>query len=328
MQHPMFNLPPMKFRPILKSVIWGGEKILPFKGINDGPNKIGESWEISGVKGNESVVDNGPDQGVSLTNMIARYKGALVGDENYRRFGTTFPLLVKIIDAAGDLSLQVHPDDKLASKRHDGSLGKTEMWYIVDTDEGATILSGLNKELTPEEYACIGADPGLLEYVARHESHPGDVFFLPAGRIHGIGAGNLLVEVQETSDITYRIFDYGRVDAKTGKTRELHVDQAKDAIDYKVYPDYVGKAGEEVDGVSELVTCSHFTVDRVRVDGRHRLLMDNGSFLTLTCTEGHVDVTDDRGNTVVLKKGESMLVPAMAKYIDLEGVATIISATN
>lgn len=322
------NIPPLKFRPILKSAIWGGEKIAPFKGIVTDQKQIGESWEISGVKGNESIVDNGPDKGLTLTEMIKKYGADLVGKKNIERFGTTFPLLIKIIDAAGDLSLQVHPDDELAKKRHN-SLGKTEMWYIVDTDPGADILCGLSKPLTPEEYEKIGSDSSLLDYVARHPSHPGDVFFLPAGRIHGIGGGNLLVEVQETSDITYRIYDYGRLDAKTGKPRQLHVKEAKDAIDYTVYPDYVGNAGPDVDGVSDLVNCSHFTVYRIAINGEKTFYTEtDDSFTALTCIEGEVTVTDDRGNAISLHKGESCLIPAMAKTYTLKGKATLIDALN
>lgn len=321
------NIPPLKFNPILKSVIWGGEKIAPFKGIVTEQEKIGESWEISGVKGNESVVANGPDAGLTLTQMIEKYGADLVGEANFKKFGTMFPLLIKIIDAAGDLSLQVHPDDELAGKRHN-SLGKTEMWYIVDTDANATILSGLSKELTPKKYAEIGADSSLLDYVAKHESHPGEVYFLPAGRVHGIGAGNLLVEVQETSDITYRIYDYGRVDAKTGKTRELHVDLAKDAIDYTVYPDYKAKPGYDIDGVQELVKCDHFCVYRITTDGERTFYPTHGGFSTFTCIEGSLKVSDDRGNEVSIAKGVSVLIPAMAKEIKLQGNGVIIDAIN
>lgn len=321
------NIPPLKFRPLLKSAIWGGEKIAPMKGIVTEQTQIGESWEVSGVKGNESVVENGPDAGLNLTQMIEKYGAAIVGEENYKKFGTTFPLLIKIIDAAGDLSLQVHPDDELAKKRHN-SLGKTEMWYIVDTEPDAVICAGLKEKITPEQYVEKVADNTLMDVVAHHYSKPGDIFFLPAGRIHSIGAGNLLVEVQETSDITYRIYDFGRVDAKTGQPRELHVDLAKDAIDYTVKPNYVTKPGIDLDGTTELVSCSHFSVYLFTVDGEKTYHPDYESFTTLTCTEGSVTVTDDRGNTVELSKGFSLLIPAMAKYYTLKGKGKLISAFN
>ena len=322
------NIPPLKFRPILKSAIWGGEKIAPLKGIVTDQTQIGESWEISGVPGNESVVDGGQEDGKSLPALIKEYGASLVGEENFRRFGTTFPLLVKIIDAAGDLSVQVHPDDELAAKRHN-SLGKTEMWYIMDTDPDANIYAGLSQSITPDDYITLVNEKKIMDVVARHKSHPGDVFFLPAGRIHAIGAGNLLCEIQETSDITYRVYDFDRRDAKTGLPRELHVDLAKDAINYTVYPSYVTKAGEMHDGVAELVKCSHFDVRLITVNGTKTLdLSATPSFMTLTCTDGNCTITDDRGNTIELRRGQSALVPAMASSITLEGNATLVSGVN
>ncbi len=321
------NIPPLKFKPILKSAIWGGEKIAPFKGIETDQEQIGESWEVSGVKGNESIVANGADAGLTLTQMIEKYGAALVGNKNIERFGNTFPLLIKIIDAAGDLSLQVHPNDELAMKRHN-SLGKTEMWYIVDTDPNAIICAGLAEAITPDKYVEKVNDNSLMDVVAHHKSRPGDVFFLPAGRIHSIGAGNLLVEVQETSDITYRIYDFGRVDAKTGKPRQLHVEEAKDAIDYTVYPSYVTEAGNNIDGTSSLVHCSHFNVYRLEIDDEKTFYPNYDSFATFTCIDGELTVKDDRDNEISLRKGESILIPAMAKSITVTGKGVIIFANN
>ncbi|MGN0207202.1 MAG: type I phosphomannose isomerase catalytic subunit, partial [Muribaculaceae bacterium] len=227
------EIKPLRFETYLKPVIWGGDKIAAFKGVECGRHDIGESWEISGVPGHESIVATGENKGLSLPEVIEKYKGDLVGWNVYRRFGNEFPLLIKLIDAKSNLSLQVHPDDNLARRRHN-SLGKTEMWYIIDTDADARILAGMSKEIDADEYVRRVEDNTILDVVAEHNSHPGDLFFLPAGRIHAICAGNLLAEIQETSDITYRVYDYGRVDAY-GRPRELHVDLAKDAIDYKVY---------------------------------------------------------------------------------------------
>lgn len=321
------NIPPLKFRPILKSVIWGGEKIAPFKGIVTDQKNIGESWEISGVPSNPSVVENGPDAGKTLPELVEKYKEALVGNEVYARYGNTFPLLIKIIDAAGDLSLQVHPDDELAKKRHN-SLGKTEMWYIVDTEPDAVICAGLSKNITPEDYVAKVQDNTLMDVVAHHKSHPGDVFFLPAGRIHSIGAGNLLVEVQETSDVTYRIYDFGRVDAKTGKPRELHVEQAKDAIDYNVYPNYVTQPGPDMDGLQRLVECDHFCVYRINVNGHRVLRPALSTFSTLTCIEGDLTVYTDnnKDQAVSLHRGESVLIPACAKEFAIDGTGVVIDA--
>ncbi len=216
--------------PYFKSVIWGGERICKYKGVEQTEEKIGESWEISAVPGHESVVAEGPYKGMRITELIDCFGAELLGSKVMERYDGKFPLLVKLIDANDNLSVQVHPDDELAKKRHD-SLGKTEMWYIIDADKGAKIYSGLNREMTPEEYVARVADNTIEETLAVHDSHPGDIFFLPAGRVHAIGAGNLLAEIQESSDITYRIYDYERRDAQ-GNARELHTELAKDAIEY------------------------------------------------------------------------------------------------
>lgn len=203
------------------------------------------------------------------------------------------------------------------------------MWYIMDAAPGANIYAGLSEKITPDDYERLVKEKKIMDVVARHDSHAGDVFFLPAGRIHAIGAGNLLAEIQETSDITYRVYDFDRRDAKTGLPRQLHVEEAKDAIDYTVYPSYVSKAGEEVDGVAELVKCSHFDVKHVAVEGKKTLdLSKTDSFLTVTCLTGAMTLTDDRDNTITLRAGESALVPAMATSITLQGNAIAITTAN
>src|SRR5690554_6659874 len=206
------TLYPLKFRPILKPVIWGGSDICRFKNIQPERDGIGESWEISGVKGNVSVVSNGDLSGTSLDEMIQTYKGALVGNKIYEKFGNTFPLLIKFIDARDDLSIQVHPDDKLAKERHN-SFGKTEMWYVIKATTGAFLYSGFEKQITPEEYVETVHNNTFTDTLKRFEVQEGDVFFLPAGRVHAIGAGCFIAEIQQTSDITYRIYDYNRKDA-------------------------------------------------------------------------------------------------------------------
>ena len=188
---------PLKFRPILKTIVWGGEKIAPFKGIETDQHSIGESWELSGVKGNESEVSNGSLAGRSITDLVKEYKGELVGEHVYENTGDEFPLLIKFIDAKEDLSIQVHPNDELAAVRHNGSKGKTEMWYVVGADEGAHLLSGLSEEITPEEYAERVENHTITDVLSRHEVHPGDVFFLPAGRIHAICSGCFVAEIQQ-----------------------------------------------------------------------------------------------------------------------------------
>ena len=204
-----------KFKPILKTMLWGGEKIVPYKRIVSDQKQVGESWELSGVKGNESVVAEGPEAGTTLPGLIARHGAALLGKANFERFGEEFPLLIKFIDARQDLSIQVHPDDELAWKRH-RSKGKTEMWYVVATDEGAHLRSGFAKRVTPAEYAASVEDNTITDLLADYAIRPGDVFFLPAGRVHSIGAGAFIAEIQQTSDITYRIYDAATPTATRG----------------------------------------------------------------------------------------------------------------
>ena len=220
---------PFKFNPILKSTIWGGEKIIPFKHLNIEQPQVGESWEISNVPGDESVVANGTEAGKNLSQLVKEYKGSLVGESNYQRFGDNFPLLIKFIDACDDLSIQVHPDDELAKKRHN-SMGKTEMWYVIDNAGGkAHLRSGLSKKITPDEYAAMIADNTICDALADYAVQSGDVFFLPAGRIHSIGAGCFIAEIQQTSNVTYRIYDFNRKD-KNGNTRAVsytHLDVYK-----------------------------------------------------------------------------------------------------
>ncbi|MCM1110842.1 MAG: class I mannose-6-phosphate isomerase [Clostridium sp.] len=317
----------MTFEPILKSVIWGGEKIAGFKGVVTDQEKIGESWEISGVPGHESVIANGPLKGQTLGRVLADNKEALVGKQTYEFYGDTFPLLIKLIDAAQDLSVQVHPDDALARVRHN-SLGKTEMWYIIATDPGANINAGFSAALTPDEYAARVADNTIMDVIAHHESHPGDVFFLPAGRVHSIGGGNLLIEVQETSDITYRIYDFDRRDAQ-GNPRQLHVEESKDAINYEVLPDYRTTPVALGDNTEDLVRCNHFDVRRIVVDGSHELdLSTFDAFLTITTIDGEVEVTDNLGTTVTLPRGNSLLVPATATGVTLRGRGTVVTSST
>lgn len=298
-----------KFKPILKSMLWGGEKILPYKGIVSDQKQIGESWEISGVKDNESVVAEGPDAGMKLPELIARDGAKLLGEENYKRFGEEFPLLIKFIDARQDLSIQVHPNDEQAWERH-RSKGKTEMWYVVDADPGSSLRSGFAKKVTPEEYEASIADNTITELLAEYDIHAGDLFFLPAGRIHSIGAGAFIAEIQQTSNITYRIYDFNRVDAN-GKTRELHTEQSKAVIDYDVQPDYRTHYEASDDKRIELVSCPYFTTSLYNITKVHNInLKETDSFVILICTEGEGTVTDSNGDSIAMRQGETVLVPA------------------
>lgn len=305
---------PLKFKPILKTIVWGGEKIAPYKEIKTGQNHIGESWELSGVHGNESVVADGPLAGRSIADLVKEYKGELIGKHVYENTGDEFPLLIKFIDALTDLSIQVHPDDELAARRHNGSKGKTEMWYVVDAEPGAHLLAGLTEHITPEEYAAKVADGSITDVLARHEVHPGDVFFLPAGRIHAICGGCFIAEIQQTSDITYRIYDYGRL-GLDGKPREVHTELAKEAIDYKVYDNYRTEYSAVKDEEVELVSCKYFTTSLYDLTLPYaKDLSELDSFLVVMCLSGHGTLEVD-GEEVSVHQGETVLVPASADDI-------------
>ncbi|MDD2962237.1 MAG: class I mannose-6-phosphate isomerase [Muribaculaceae bacterium] len=317
---------PFKFCPILKSVLWGGSKLAPYKGLISDRDDIGESWEISGIAGRESVVAEGEDAGLTLTQIIEKYDKALIGSISKARYGKTFPLLIKFIHSQKDLSLQVHPNDVLALKRHN-SMGKTEMWYVIDCEPESVIYAGLSKVISPADYDRHIANDTFMDVVACHKSHPGDLFFLPAGRIHAIGAGNLLLEVQRTSDITYRIYDYNRLDAN-GNPRELHAEEAKYAIDYTVSDNYISTPSTEADGVSDLVKCDYFDVKRVKIDGTKEIDITNfDSFVAMMCIEGNNTITDNNNNITTLKQGETILIPAATTHLTITGKSTIITAT-
>lgn len=306
---------PLKFENIFKTVVWGGEKIAPYKGVETEQHNIGESWELSGVKGNESVVKEGPLAGKTITELTEEYKGRLLGEKVYARTGTEFPLLIKFIDARDDLSIQVHPDDTLAGERHNGSKGKTEMWYVVQADEKAHLMSGLTKNITPEEYAAKVEDNTITEVLHDYNVQAGDVFFLPAGRIHSIGTGCFIAEIQQTSDITYRIYDFGRV-GLDGKPRELHTELSKAAIDYTVLEDYK-TVYEDVKNVeNEIVSCDYFTTSLFDLDKPVIVpVKERDSFLIVICTGGNGTLTDSMGNTVTLRQGETVLIPACTESV-------------
>ena len=316
---------PFKFESFLKTTIWGGEQIAAFKGIDTDQHNVGESWEISDVPGHESVVATGEDKGLNLKALIEKYKDRLVGEQVYAKFGNQFPLLVKFIDSHQNLSVQVHPNDELAMKRH-GCRGKSEMWYVIKAEPGAKIYTGLRKEITPEQYeqmvtkeTVAGYSP-IMDVIATYESHQGDIYYLPAGRLHAIGAGNFVAEIQETSDITYRVYDYGRRDAN-GNTRELHIAQAKDAIDYRVYPEYRSTYDSTLPD-APLVHCPLFKVNRVVVDEAMQIDYGVDSFVIVLCLAGEAKV-----NGVDVRQGESLLVPACDNKLHFVGNGTFLTAT-
>jgi mannose-6-phosphate isomerase len=297
----------LKFHPILKEILWGGEKICRFKGIEPVRTGIGESWELSGVADNVSVVANGKFAGKTLDELIALFGDKLLGKTVFERFGNRFPLLVKFIDAREPLSIQVHPNDELALSRHN-SFGKTEMWYVVQADPGAYLYSGFSRLITPELYQTSIADGTFTDYLQRYEVSAGDAFFLPAGRVHAIGAGCLIAEIQQTSDITYRIFDYNRRD-RNGNTRQLHTDLARDAINYSVEKDYKLSYNPVKNKFQTLAACPYFTVEIMETDSGKLLktTVAPDSFAIYICLAGNIDLNTNTGK-IQLKQGETALV--------------------
>ena len=307
---------PFTFKPILKKVIWGGSDICPFKEISPVENGVGESWELSHVEGNYSIVANGELAGKSLDDLIRQYGAQLMGQEVIDRFGTTFPLLIKFIDARDNLSIQVHPDDELAKARHN-SFGKTEMWYVIKATKDASLYSGFSKQIDADEYVKRVQDNTIMDVLQRYNVNEGDVFFLPAGRVHAIGAGCFIAEIQQTSNITYRIYDYNRKDAN-GNTRELHTELAKDAIDYTLYPDYRTHYKAHTNATIELANCKYFTTNLMDVDATMtRDFKDLDSFVIYICMEGKASLKDDKGNEIFVHQGQTVLMPADTKGVTI-----------
>lgn len=302
------------FTDHFKETLWGGHRILPFKGLPADERLVGESWELSGISGHESVVKNGEYAGLTLTELVGKEKEALLGKDNYERFGNEFPLLVKFIDASQPLSVQVHPDDRLAQERH-GCPGKTEMWYVADCAEGAYLLDGFNREVTADEYAARVSDCTLSDVLRRYEVQKGDVFYLPAGRVHSIGSGCFICEIQQSCDVTYRIYDFGRTDSE-GNPRQLHVEEAREAIDYTVTepekrPEIIA------DEPKTLVQSPYFTTSIYRLTEPMTCdYSELDSFVILICTAGACRVVcGDEGH--LLTAGHTLLVAAEAEGVHL-----------
>ncbi len=305
----MSDLYPIKFKPIFHEKIWGGNRMKPVlnKDYGDLPN-CGESWEISGVEGFISEVDNGFLAGNDLQELVEIYMGDLVGEKVYKKFGNEFPLLIKFIDAADDLSVQVHPNDELSKIRHN-AYGKTEMWYVVDAEKGALINSGFNQEINQEKYLEYFEQGKLMDLLHFDETSPGDVFFIPAGRVHAIGKGALVAEIQQTSDVTYRIFDYNRKDSK-GNERELHTELAVDAIDYNFMKDYKTHYKAEKNVSTEIASCNYFTTNILEFNKEiEKDYNQLDSFVIYMNLDGVFKIEYEDG-TELVNKGETILIPA------------------
>ena len=307
-----------KFEPLLKQTIWGGNKIVAFKHIQSDMENVGESWEVSGVPGDESVVANGECKGKTLNEVLAEMKQKLVGEENFKRFGDRFPLLIKFIDARQDLSIQVHPDDETAH-RQGKAMGKTEMWYVMDSDEDASLKVGLKKKITPEEYARMVEDDTICDALGNYKVKSGDCFFIPAGRIHAICSGSFIAEIQQTSDVTYRIYDYKRKD-KNGNFRELHTKEAAEAIDYTVLDDYRTEYTPVKNEATQLVSCPLFTT--AVYDLTEPMTLDYSeldSFVILIALKGEGSILTASGESFSFREGESILLPATTETVKVEG---------
>jgi len=310
----MEKLYPLIFRPILKELIWGGTDILPFKGMSQTDQTIGESWELSHVDNNYSVVANGNLVGANIDELIKEYSINLLGHRVMDRFGTKFPLLIKFIDARKDLSVQVHPNDALALKRHN-SFGKTEMWYVVKAAENASLYSGFSRQSSPDEYIRLVDNNKIMDVLQRFEVKTGDVFFLPAGRVHAIGAGCFIAEIQQTSDVTYRIYDYNRCDVN-GNRRELHTALAINAIDYNYYPEVKTYYLPENDKPVNLASCQYFTTNLLSITKPIKI-NNAGSFKILINTKGNANIIDNNGYIQLIRQGQTVLIPASTTYIDI-----------
>ncbi len=298
----------MTFHPVYKTKIWGGNRISQLPNRTDTPELCGESWEISGMAGSESVIANGFLAGNTLAEAIEVYMGDLVGEGVYERFGLDFPLIVKIIDAHDDLSVQVHPGDEMAAELHN-SYGKTEMWYIMDAEPGAEIINGFSSDISREQFMDAVHRGTIGNIFNRMQAVPGSLYYIPAGTVHSIGKGCLVAEIQQASDITYRIFDYNRRDIN-GSLRSLHVDTAADAISYT-------KAAQPISGISEgrssinAVDCSYFTSNVLRLcQPVEKDFPEIDSFIIYMCVDGSCAVHCDGCDAVDLRRGSAVLIPA------------------
>lgn len=311
----------LQFQPLLKQTLWGGNQIAPFKQLDCTTSNIGESWELSGVAGDETVCITMEDK--PLNTLVAEYKEKLVGAANYKRFGNEFPLLIKFIDAQQDLSIQVHPDDETALRQ--GKMrGKTEMWYLMHSDADAKLYSGLKQQITPEQYKAMVEDGSICDALAQYPVKEDDVFFLPAGRIHAIGAGCFLAEIQQTSDVTYRIYDFKRKD-KDGNYRQLHTEEAAEAIDYTVYNDYRTQYTPCKNQAVKVVECPYFTTSVYDIDSPTPIeAVANDTFVILIVLKGEGTVTTDGGETVSVKAGDTLLIAAENSRLEVDGNIKLI----
>lgn len=308
---------PYLFKPNLHHVVWGGERLCSYKGLEETKDCIGESWEVSAVPSSTSVIANGALTGKDLITAINQSPVEILGKAVCEQYHSQLPLLAKFIDAKRDLSVQVHPNDEMAMREH-GKMGKSEMWYIIDAQPGSYLYAGFRKEITPEEYSQRISDGSIMEVLARHEVKAGDVFYLPAGRVHAIGGGILLAEIQQSSDVTYRIYDYNRL-GTDGKPRELHTELAAQALDYHVEDEYRTDYASDVNHANLVIDSPYFTVRVTETETAfHRNLIKYDSFIICMCIEGDCEIhVRSTGESVFLRQGNSCLIPAAIADYDI-----------
>ena len=313
---------PFTFTPVYKETLWGGTGILPYKGYPEELRKIGESWELSHMEHNYSVVANGTLAGKTIDALIRDNGERLLGAKVMQQYGHSFPLLIKFIDACDNLSVQVHPNDRLAGARHQ-SFGKTEMWYVVKAAPDAVLYSGLSQQIDGDEYVRRVEDGSIMDVLQKHIVKSGDVFFLPAGRIHAIGAGCFIAEIQQSSNITYRIYDFHRRDAN-GYERELHTELAKEAIDYTVCPNYQTHYVSTENEAALLVQCPYFTTNLLHLNQtKQRDFSSFDSFIIYICMEGKAVLKDNKGNMLSVQQGQTILIPAETEYLTVDPESSV-----
>lgn len=309
------TLYPLKFNPVFSYRIWGGNKLRTVLNKEYDHYCIGESWEISDVENNETLVSEGELKGKSLKELIKKFKGELVGNSVYETFGSDFPLLIKFIDAKTPLSIQVHPSNELAKARHN-SFGKNEMWYVMEAEKDSELIIGFNQETDKKSYQEHLNNSTVTEILNIEKVNQGDTFYIPTGRVHAIGAGVLLAEIQQTSDITYRIYDYDRVDKATGEKRELHTDLALNAIDFNLYENYKTDYTTTINTTNKLVHSLYFKTNFIHVNEKlSRDITNIDSFVIYICVEGDM-VINCNNQIISLTKGETILVPASIVFLN------------
>ncbi len=312
----MNKLYPLMFKPIFKEKIWGGQKIKTVLGKDFSPlPNCGEVWVLSGVENNQTVIENGFLVGNDLNEIVEVYMGDLLGDKIFQKFGNEFPILIKFIDANDWLSIQVHPDDGLAWKRHN-SLGKTEMWYIFDAEKDAELISGFSKKLDKESYQKHLENKTLKSVMNFEKVKSGDVYYMPAGRVHALGPGILLAEIQQTSDVTYRIYDWDRID-EAGMMRDLHTEEALDALDFEVYDNYKTNYDPQLNTTVKLVESPHFTTNLIHLSKPIKKdYSELDSFIIYVCAEGKFELKND-DQKYSITKGEAILLPAILDQVEI-----------